>query len=102
VSGRWSVSRKGNMITGYNPFTVQGETFTVNVMNDFTTKRDAIAWVTEGCSIDDIERRIGITHIVWARSLSEARKVAEYPGAYLSQDSETTLLKLDREIYNAE
>ena len=69
-------------------------------MNDFTTKREAIAWAAEGSPIDDIERRLGITHIVWARSLVEAIEVAQFPDAYLSQDSPATLLRLDWEISN--
>jgi hypothetical protein len=86
INGRWSVSRKGCILTGYLPYTVIEKTMDVNLMGDFNTKKFATAWVKAGCPIDDIEKAIGVTKIVWAKTFSEAQQLATLPDTYLAED----------------
>ncbi|MEJ6534145.1 hypothetical protein [Pseudoalteromonas lipolytica] len=84
VSGKWAVTRKGDLKDGYKPFEFNAASNDVNIMSDFKTKKAAIEWVESNFSLDAIQIQTGITKIVWARNWKEAVEVSKFPHAYLS------------------
>ena len=85
VNGKWTVTRKGNFISGYKPFEFNADSGDVNLMPDFETKKAAIKWVETGFPLDKIQESTGITKIIWARTLKEAFQISKLPDAYLSE-----------------
>lgn len=85
VNGKWAVTRKGDLISGYKPFEFSADSGDVNLMSDFGTKKAAMSWVEAGFPLDKIQESTGITKIIWARTLKEAFQVSNLPDAYLSE-----------------
>ena len=85
VNGKWTVTRKGDLISGYKPFEFNADSGDVNLMPDFGTKKVAMNWVQAGFPLDKIQESTGITKIIWARTLKEAFQISKLPDAYLSE-----------------